>query len=629
MKAFRRLSLATTVATIGVIAVGGFVRASGSGDGCPDWPKCFGRWFPPLEFHAIVEYTHRYAGAIAIGLLLATVTVAVRRHRSDLRLLIPTLVAAPAMLMQAGLGGFVVVVKERAKTDASWARFEGPLVTFHIATAILLIGGLVIITLRTFRLSERIPTPLVDARTRRIGLVAALGVYGLILVGAYVRGSHASLAFGDWPLMDGMLIPDLSGGKGLHAAHRGVALVVGILVAWFAFRVSRMRPRSRPLTVLAHSAATLFVAQAVVGGLQVLTRLDAVPVGLHVLLSALIWSCLVAACVLMRPLAPYGAPVGSVRVAFREPQPVPISGGQVDVAVAPSAPSLAILDRIGAYVALTKPRIIVLLLITTLPAMILAADGWPGTALAAWTIIGGTLGAGAANAINMVIDRDIDAIMNRTRRRPLPRHAVTPERALTFAMALAAASFVLLVLTTNLLSALLVQAAIAFYVFVYTLLLKRSTPQNIVIGGAAGAVPVLVGWAAVTGTVSLEAWLLFAIVFAWTPPHFWALAIRYAKDYEAAGVPMLPVVGGRVRTQRAIGGYTIVTLALSAGLGAVAGLGWIYAAAAVGLGAWFLRDAVRLWRAEQVTSQLAMSVFKTSISYLGALFLAVGADVLL
>jgi len=628
VRAFRRLSLATTIATIGVIAIGGFVRASGSGDGCPDWPKCFGRWFPPLDFHAIVEYSHRYAGAIAILLATSTAILAWRRHRTDRRISLASLLIVPGMLMQAGLGGYVVWIKEEGKLDPSIARLEGPVVTFHIATAMLLIGLIVLLTLRAFRLDGRIASTDADAKTRRLGWLAAGGVYALILVGAYVRGTDgAGLAFPDWPLMDGTLLPDLSGTKGLHFAHRVVALIVGILVAWFAVRVTRMKPRSKALLMFAHAAAGLYVVQAIVGGLQVITRLDAVPVGFHVLLSGMIWSSLVASTALMRPLAAYGAPLRSVRLTVREPEPVPIAGGQVDVAIAGPA-STPILARIGAYIALTKPRIIILLLITTLPAMILAAGGWPGTALAAWTILGGTLGAGAANAINMVIDRDIDAIMQRTRRRPLPLHSVTPERALTFAMGLAATSFVLMVQTTNLLAALLVQSAIAFYVFIYTLALKRSTPQNIVIGGAAGAVPVLVGWAAVTGTVSLEAWLLFAIIFAWTPPHFWALAIRYRKDYEAAGVPMLPVVAGGARTQRSILAYTIITLALSAGLGAVAGLGWIYASAAIVLGAWFLRDAIRLARAEQVTSKIAMTVFKTSISYLGALFLAVGIDVL-
>ncbi|MFP5225514.1 MAG: heme o synthase [Actinomycetota bacterium] len=623
MKTFRRLSLATTVATILVIAIGGYVRSSGSGDGCPDWPKCFGKWYPPLDFHAIVEYTHRYAGAIAIGLLIATAVVGIRRHRSDPRLLWPTLVAAFAILMQAGLGGIVVAVKERAKTDPSFARFEGPLVTFHIATAMILIAMLVLITIRAWRLEVAQPMPIVGRRTQAWLAAAAGSVYALILVGAYMRGEHASLAFTDWPLMDGSLLPRLDGRFGIHFAHRAAAGLTGLVVLGATVHVYR-RVSFSHVRRLTFVAAAAFAIQVVVGGLQVLTTLAPVPVALHVLLSALIWASLVGAWSLSRPLARAGAVRAKKhRRSFgAAPDPAPISGAQVGLAVSQRNFS----STLGAYVALTKPRIILLLLITTVPAMVLAAGGMPSLGLIGATLLGGTLAAGSANTINMIIDRDIDALMSRTRRRPLPTHLVTPERALIFAMSLAAISFWFMTATVNLTAALLAQSAIAFYVFVYTLLLKRSTPQNIVIGGAAGAVPALVGWAGVTGTLHLEAWLLFMIIFAWTPPHFWALAIRYSKDYEAAGVPMLPVVAGRERTERSILRYTVATVALSLGLWGVADLGPLYGVAAIGLGAWFLRDAWRIRRGTTVAS--AMAVFKTSIIYLGLLFPAVAADVL-
>ena len=200
-------------------------------------------------------------------------------------------------------------------------------------------------------------------------------------------------------------------------------------------------------------------------------------------------------------------------------------------------------QRFGTYWALTKPRIIELLLITTVPAMVLAARGWPGTWLVLSTLIGGTLSAGGANALNCYIDRDIDEVMRRTSRRPLPRHQIEPVDARNFGIALGLAGFAWLWAFTNLTAALLATAALLFYVFVYTLWLKRTTPQNIVIGGAAGAVPALVGWAAVTGGVGLAAWILFAVVFYWTPPHFWALALRYRDEYAAAAVPMLPCRG--------------------------------------------------------------------------------------
>jgi len=293
----------------------------------------------------------------------------------------------------------------------------------------------------------------------------------------------------------------------------------------------------------------------------------------------------------------------------------------VDLAIRPAAR-----DAIGAYVRLTKPRIIVLLLITTVPTMVLAAGRWPSTLLVLSTLIGGTVGAASANTINMVIDRDIDAIMRRTRTRPLPAHAIEPRAALVFGIVLAALSFAFMVATVNLLAAALTQAAIAFYVFVYTMGLKRTTPQNIVIGGAAGAVPVLVGWAAVTGTVGAPAWVLFGIVFMWTPPHFWALALRHAEDYAAAKVPMMPVVAGEEATKRQIVVYAVATVFLTVLLAPVAGLSVVYLALATGLGGWLVGHAFAIW---QMGTRAAYPLFRTSILYLAFVFLAVGIDPLL
>ncbi len=276
----------------------------------------------------------------------------------------------------------------------------------------------------------------------------------------------------------------------------------------------------------------------------------------------------------------------------------------------------------GAYVALTKPRIIELLLITTVPAMAVAANGWPGTWLVLATLIGGTLSAGGANALNNVYDRDIDEIMRRTSRRPLVEDRISPERARLFGWTLGALGFGWLWLTANLLAAALSTAALLFYVFVYTRRLKRSTPQNIVIGGAAGAAPVLVGWAAVTGSLDLPAWILFAIVFAWTPPHFWALALRYKDDYAAAGVPMLPVVRGETETGRQILLYTGVTVLFSLALVPTAGMRWVYLLAAVVLGGWFVLEAVRV----MVRPWRAMALFGYSTVYLALLFAAMLVD---
>jgi protoheme IX farnesyltransferase len=289
-------------------------------------------------------------------------------------------------------------------------------------------------------------------------------------------------------------------------------------------------------------------------------------------------------------------------------------------------------STVGAYIALTKPRIIELLLVTTLPTMVVAQRGVPPLWLMAATLAGGALAAGGANAINMVVDRDIDRLMNRTKNRPLVTGAMTPTAALVFALALEVAAFVELWLVVNLLSAVLAISATLFYVFVYTLWLKRRSTQNIVIGGAAGAVPVLVGWAAVTDSLAWAPVVLFAIIFIWTPPHFWSLAVRYKEDYRAADVPMLPVVASMKRTTTEIVYYTVALVAVSFLFGPVAHLGWIYMVTAAVLGAGFLYLVTRLWglaQTDRATGREAMRVFGYSITYLTVLFVAMAGDVLI
>jgi heme o synthase len=287
--------------------------------------------------------------------------------------------------------------------------------------------------------------------------------------------------------------------------------------------------------------------------------------------------------------------------------------------------------KVAAYVALTKPRIIELLLVTTVPTMIVAKHGVPSLVLVLATVAGGTLAAGGANAFNMVLDRDIDAIMHRTRKRPLVTGELSVSQATIFAFALEAGAFAELALTVNLLSAVLAVSATAFYVGVYTAWLKRRSSQNIVIGGAAGAAPVLIGWAAVTDSLSWAPVVLFVIVFLWTPPHFWALAVRYRDDYEAANVPMLPVVSSLRRTTLEILIYTIALWAATALFGSVASMGPLYAIGAFVLGASFTFFAASLYvhaREGRADAARAMRLFGYSITYLTALFVLIAVDVL-
>ncbi|WP_407988038.1 heme o synthase [Kitasatospora sp. CMC57] len=286
--------------------------------------------------------------------------------------------------------------------------------------------------------------------------------------------------------------------------------------------------------------------------------------------------------------------------------------------------------RVGAFVALTKPRIIELLLITTVPVMFLAQRGVPDLLLVLWVVIGGYLSAGGANALNMYIDRDIDAVMSRTERRPLVTGMVSPPEALVFGIALAVLSTVWLWLLVNPLAAGLALAALLFYVFVYTLGLKRRTAQNIVWGGIAGCMPVFVGWAAVTDSVSWSALVLFLVIFFWTPPHYWPLSMKVRDDYARAGVPMLPVIKGNLAVARQIVAYSWVMVLVSLALWPLAHTSWLYPVSAVLLGAFWLKEAHGLHaraKAGLVGAKLKeMRLFHWSITYLTLLFVVIAVD---
>jgi protoheme IX farnesyltransferase len=290
-------------------------------------------------------------------------------------------------------------------------------------------------------------------------------------------------------------------------------------------------------------------------------------------------------------------------------------------------PATAHRSRVGAYLALTKPRIIELLLVTTLPSMVLAARGLPDWWTALVTMLGGTLAAGSANALNCYVDRDIDAIMRRTGRRPLARHEVSPTGALIFGLLLGAVSVLAIGLATNWLAGGLTLAAIAFYILVYTMLLKRRTSQNIVWGGVAGCMPVLIGWTAVTGSLAAAPFALFAVVFFWTPPHTWALATRYREDYARAGVPMLPVVAPPMRVAVEIVIYSWLTVAASLALWPLATT-WVYGALATVAGGVLVISAHRLLRQTRRDGSGAkpMQFFHLSNSYLAFVFVAVAID---
>ncbi|MEX2275668.1 MAG: heme o synthase [Actinomycetota bacterium] len=601
MNRFQKLTLGTAAATVTLFAVGGLVRGTGSGLGCSRWPHCHDAELLPSisDTAGMIEYAHRGMAALVIVLLAVQLIAIVRspERRRNAALLWPTLVSVPLVLAQAGLGAIVVA------TD-----LDPTLVTIHFATAMALVASVMLAAVNAIWLDDTNRAPAEDRADpgfTRAAAVAAAATFVLLLLGTFVRASNSGLAFTDWPLMNGKLFPTpFTGPAAVMFAHRLAALIGGAATLWVLIRARNAPQRSALRVRLSTFAAALFAVQVLVGAAQVWSRLEAWAVVAHVALSATIWALLVALWTASRR-------IDAAAITVEDP-------------TEPADPGTSWSDTVTAYWQLTKPRIIVLLLITTVPAMILAQRGMPSPWLILATLIGGAIAAGSANSINCYLDRDIDEIMKRTRRRPLPAHRVTPQAALTFGFVLGAISFLFLGITTNVLAASLALSAIAFYVFVYTMWLKRTSTQNIVIGGAAGAAPALVGWAAVTGAVGLPAWILFAIVFVWTPPHFWALAMKYSGDYAAAGVPMLPSVRGPDETRKQILLYSLVLFATSLLLVPFGQMGPFYVATAVVLGGVFVYKALQLFR--DATPALAMRLFKYSIVYLALLFSAVAID---
>ena len=605
MKSFRAAVRLLLGATIGLVVIGVIVRATDSGMGCPDWPLCYGQIIPPttdsgdvIAYKAWLEWIHRAIAAM-IGLIVLAVVALALRNLKDRRSLQGASIALLALvLFQAWLGRQTVLESN-----------SGASVTAHLASAMAFVGLQVWVLARSGyaetlggirRASGSVVAP----------IVAAGAIYALLLFGSNVTGTDTGLLYPDWPLMGGTLFPpitELSTPMILHRYATAIVALILISALWIVRREKGSPARVRQLLTY---AAAVFAVQCVIGAVQIFTKLAPWTQTLHVALATVIWILT----------------VGAASIALLEGR---VAGGSSPGG--PKRSELTLRETIFAYVALTKPRIVELLLITTVPAMLLAAHGFPPLTLIAATLVGGTLSAASANVFNCIVDADIDAKMARTAARPLVTGRISIGAALLFASILGVASFLFLAFTTTMMAAFVSLLAIAFYVLIYTLILKRSTPQNIVIGGAAGALPPVIGWAAVTGDISLVPILLFALVFYWTPPHFWALALRIGPDYAAAGVPMLPVTAGPAETARQIWLYTILLVVMSLMLWAVAGMGLVYLGAAIVGGGIFLLRAWRL-RSDVLGDGLlrgATRLYRYSISYLTLIFAAIAIDSIL
>ena len=571
---YRALVYASLVASFLVVVWGGVVRITGSGLGCPDWPLCHGQFLPSLDPATRIEWFHRFL-AIAGGVTVAAVVLwSLVAYRADRRILTLAIIAAILYPLQAVLGGITVVLE----LPPEW-------VTVHLANAELLLATLTI-------LAVVVRWPKVN-RTQSAGwtwlaVAAAVGTFVLLLSGAYVRGANATMACLSWPLCGA--VAEL-GAPAIAMLHRYVAAGVGVVVVLACIEAWRHRRDAPGLGPLAIVTGAIFIVQVAIGAANPLTGFAPWALAAHPAAASLLWCSVVGlAAVAWRPASRQGALVRDL-------------------------------------ISLTKPAIMSLLLLTALGGMFLAERGVPPFGLLAATLIGGAAASGGAASLNHYFDRDIDERMRRTRKRPLPAHRISTSVAIWWGIALNAIAFVVLAVFTNLLAAALAIGGTVFYILVYTIWLKRSTAQNIVIGGAAGAIPPLVGWAAITGSLDLAAWLLFAIIFFWTPAHFWALALLIRDDYERAGIPMLPVVRGDEATAWNILAYAASLLPLTLLLFIIGGLGYLYLAAAIILGALFIGYAFRLLRSGAVRRRaMARAVYLYSLLYLALLFVAIMVD---
>ncbi len=577
--------------TFVLIAAGGIVRVTGSGLGCPDWPLCYGRLIPPLEATAIIEYTHRLAASITSPLILGVAAMAWLWYREARWIRYLATLSVLFLVVQIALGA-VTVLTETPPT----------IVALHLGNALVILSLQVAVAVFAFRLNAGRPVrlSLTDPLARAAAATAATTLV-LLMSGALVTSSGATGSCAGWPLCDGQVWPPTLLSQ-VHMLHRVVAAVTGLLVVALGLTAWRYRA-SRPVAfIAAATTAVLIAVQIGLGALNVLWGFPPLVNGLHVATASAVWAALVI----------------TTALALLDPQP---EFDAPDASKAGPSPSLRDL------LSLTKPIIVALLLVTTLAAMVVAAGGWPGTGLVLWSLLGGALSAGGSGALNQYIDRHADRAMIRTARRPIPGGRVHAAVVVAFGISLCVLGFFVFAVFVNLLSALLALAGMFYYVVLYSIGLKQLTTHNIVIGGGAGAVPPLVGWAAATGGLSVGAFMLFAVIFFWTPPHFWALALVRRKDYARAGVPMLPVVHGERQTRREILLYTIQVVALTLLLPVARLGGWLFVAAAALLGGGLVLTAWTLWK--QGGNRNAWRMYRYSSLYLALLFGALVLDTLL
>jgi heme o synthase len=601
-KIIQRLAWATVGCVYFLIALGATVRVYDAGLGCLDWPLCNGQLYSSTTSSAILEQLHRYWASVVSVLLIALCLSIYAWGRKNRQLFVLAIMAPFLLALQIVLGGLTVLLK-----------LEGAIITSHLATAEALFAVIITIAVMSGKPQTNREHPEKTQKFAKLAIVNALLVYGLLLSGSYVFNTGSSLACPGWPLCGTAPFWAVEYHlSDINMFHRYVATAIGLVTVWTIFSAWRRRKVAPGQAAVGIAGGIIFLAQAGVGALVVLLNKPVLMANLHLALATGVFACMVLLAVLA---------VRQWRIAPQtfDAEKQPLSEVEPAKEVSP------LRQTIANYVNLIKPHVTVLLLGITVATMAIAKQSFPSLGLVLATLLGGAMAAGSANCLNCFIDRDIDQIMGRTQRRSLPSGKVQPQQALIFGIILGIASFVVFTAFVNLLSAALSFGAILFYVFVYTIGLKRTTAQNIVIGGAAGAVPVLVGWAAVTNTITLPAIWLFAIIFYWTPPHFWALALLIEKDYEKARVPMLPVLMGVRETRKQIFLYTLLLVAVTLVLFAIPHLmSYFYLFGALTLGGIMIYMAVRLMRDQ--SKNWARTLFWYSNCYLAAIFALMVVD---
>lgn len=582
----RYLLLAAAIVTYLLIAVGIVVRVSGSSNACPDWPTCYGQWTMPAGIAAQIQYVHRALAFLSGVLILLSALVAWSLERKWDVLRIALAGSVLLLVGEALLGRYEVLSGTPGVVNA-----------IHLALALLVLTLVLTATMAAFYRTGffRVRSPF-----GRWSLVGFGAIFAVLVSGIFLSAHGAAPLCSGWPFCGGRF--SLAGAGWFELLHGALTLFASGVAAGLLISAWHRQRTQRVILTAATGTAILFFGQVLIGALKVARGFPLDLVGLHAATAAALWG------------------VATVLVAA-----VGFANRSVEDEEQEAAQPLVFRERLHDLFVLTKPVIVLLLLVTTYAGMVVGGRSLPALGLTFWTMLGGALAAGGSSAINQYIDRDLDRHMQRTSKRPLSARRMTPAEGLAFGLALCLMAFFLMAGFVNLLAALLSLAGMIYYVLLYSILLKKATVQNIVIGGGAGAIPPMVGWAAATGHLAIPSLFLFAIVFLWTPPHFWALAIVRQKDYARAGVPMLPVVKGEQATRVQIFVYTVELVGLTLLMPLLRMAGSLFLVSALVFGGAMILTA---WRGlKKGGNKTAYQMYRYSSMYLALIFVALVLDV--